>query len=113
MFEDIKEGDEVYILHPAWDRILKKVVSRTTNTQVIIDGDRYRKSNGNMVGGCIRSPCIRPKTPELGKRFEEYNTKMAFRRLASNLDEMRNYRKVTPEIVAKLQAIYDEVMSDE
>lgn len=113
MFEDIKKGDEVYVLSPVCDRIVRYSVERTTSTQVIIGCTRYRKSDGHRVGGSSSSPYIRPKTPELDKRCEKYSTKMAFRRLAFELHEMQNYDKVTPEIVAKLQAIYDEVTGDE
>jgi len=53
-FEDIGEGDEVFLQSGGWHpQTTKEVVTRTTKTQIIIRNQRFRRDRGEVVG---RSP---------------------------------------------------------
>lgn len=61
MDEDIKPGDEVLATAEtgcAWRKktfLIKQRVTRTTASQFLIGGARYKKDNGNRVGGWDRA----------------------------------------------------------
>lgn len=59
-FKDIKKGDTVYVksrLYVSWGISnsfwLPKIVNRTTKTQFIIGEDRYRKTDGKVIGAYL------------------------------------------------------------
>ena len=47
--KDIRAGDKVVVVE-WYGMLVEHVVSRTTDTQIIIANNRYRKSDGRKVG---------------------------------------------------------------
>lgn len=68
--EDIKVGDKVIVIRRYARRICK--VERLTKTQIVVDGDKFRKSDGKSVNNYgWFSPFIRKATQELVAEVEE------------------------------------------
>lgn len=100
-FEHIEEGDRVLVPKEVGLGFFTKtfycvgIVERTTNTQFIVQGKRYRKANGNTVGGMSLRPA-KPYTEEGDQTKEvedlQRNMKIAFN-ITQNVDEL--YKKLS------------------
>ena len=65
---DLKEGDPVIVQvfnYTHEDSLYLEKVERTTNTQVLVLGVRYRKRDGKQINGALHPNYIYVPTPEL------------------------------------------------
>ena len=71
-------------------RYEKRIVTRTTQTQIIIGEERFRKENGNLVGGSRWSHAsIGVLNPDTERRIAEHEQEQAELRLAWRLSGFR------------------------
>jgi hypothetical protein len=114
-FADIKAGD--YIVescHPCHGPGLLRKVERVTNTQIIVNGYRYRKADGFKLGDkdSWRQACLVPATPELLYQIRQYrkieSAKRSLREL-SQIGELKGNAikllKALPHIEAAIKEI--------
>lgn len=97
--ENLKAGDSV-ILHRTYDAVIARVV-RTTKTQIEVNGHKYRKSDGRMVGGSGWSTsCIQPYTEEKANEIARTQKHNNMRRYIVNYE----WKYLSDE---KLEQIYN------
>lgn len=93
-------GDEVIVSHGGFDSRhpghLKRV-ERITATQIIIGADRWRKSDGRMIGNGIYGRSLLEPTPKRRQALVRYK----------NLETVRNARwdKASDELLAQVAAL--------
>lgn len=60
--DGLKAGDKVAVEH--YSSVGIATVDRTTATQIVVRGGRYRRHDGHYVGGGYTAPMIAQPTPE-------------------------------------------------
>lgn len=101
--QSLKQGDRVYINRGATHSIsvIPATVERTTKTTIIVDGKKYRKSDGIKQGDwCYFMPYLLEANP---KRDAEYRSHC----LKKELKEL-NIDKLTVDQVERILAIAKE-----
>ncbi len=114
-FEDIKAGDYIVeTCHPCHGPGLLHQVERVTNAQIIVNGYRYRKSDGYRISGkdSWRRARLVPATSELLYQIRQYQEiESAKRRLAmlgligTYAENRRKLLKALPHIEAAIKEI--------
>ena len=64
-YADLKEGDTViFSHHTVWGNTNRlRLVDRVTKTQIVVGGNKFRRSSGRIVGGGYNVPSIQiPKS---------------------------------------------------
>lgn len=101
---ELKEGD-IVIHHSGgpYGRDTVEKVQRTTNTQIIVRGNRYKKSDGRMVGDSgfhVRSIHI-PRDGEIEKIRQNETIQKAFR-------TMQECRSIEYEMAVEILAVFEK-----
>jgi hypothetical protein len=121
-FADIKVGD--YIVescHPCHGPALLRKVDRVTNTQIIVNGHRYRKADGGRIGekNGWRPARLMPATPERLHEIRQYAKIESAKRRLAMLGSIGTYAenrdkllKALPHIEAAIAVIEGPAVPD-
>lgn len=106
-FHDIQAGDDVIVESGGLKSFLAvRKVDRTTKTQIIIGSERYRKTDGRLIGHDNPwSRCyLQRATPE---RVEGARKQAKARNALGALDRlMRDHKKLSEEVYDQILAAY-------
>lgn len=81
--KELKVGDKVIIRNRWNDRI--KTIERVTKTQIIVNGDKYRRKDGFQINGDTWTPSrIEVLTEEELRRMQKQNNKEKMKRYIQN-----------------------------
>jgi hypothetical protein len=88
LFPDPKPGDEVAYYRSYRDTPRKLTIARVTPTQIVVGGQRFRRVDGDEVGGSRWDRTrVKPWTPDIDEALAKEE---AAKRAAEHLEEMRN-----------------------
>lgn len=101
--QDLKAGDTVIYDGGYYHSDTVETVERTTNTQIIVRGNRYRKTDGRMVGDSgfdVRSIHI-PRDGEIEKIRQNETIQKAFR-------TMQECRSMEYEMAVEILSLFEK-----
>jgi hypothetical protein len=107
-FADIKAGDcIVQSCHPNNGPGLLRKVDRVTNTQIIVNGSRYRKADGGRIGekDAWHSVRLMPATPELLHEIRQYAEIESAKRRLTMLGSIGTYAENRAKLLKALPHI--------
>ncbi len=87
--ENLKEGDRVYVGRGSTfcSNYAPATVERTTKTTVIVDGKKYRKTDGKLQGSePFFTPQLCEATPERDAKCRAYQLKERLTKVAENIN---------------------------
>jgi hypothetical protein len=121
-FEDIKAGDYIVeTCHPCHGPGLLHQVERVTNTQIIVNGRKFRKADGFKIGNkdSWRPVRLMPATSELLHEIRQYAKIESAKRRLAMLGSIGTYAenrdkllKALPHIEAAIAVIEGPAVPD-
>lgn len=103
--DGLKAGDEVFITNLSNEQLEK--VERVTPTQVVVRGDRYRKSDGGEVGIVGRENRVRI-VQAMPKKIAAYKESVKRRNLSYNIISKMDTSKLTTDQLQRILGILEE-----